>query len=657
MSHAYYMRNNGVGTLTNSSQSRRGINWLKCQETRSVPMNSYPGTMPVGHKGIAQKSMSSKPIYKSKGTRGKPRVVVVEPVKVVTSRRKRSSSRRRAAKAEASGDIAPGIDQSDMVAPSRGDTTWSKSNSRIQRLLMGPAMTEEGEAFVRYHLDPAGYHETLGKKERMVYIPDGALSKGVGGEVRQIDMVSAPGVLPSAIPLDGSQWSLTIISFGTFRLNFIALASTTNEDATQEILGALAASINDFTYGPNESTFNYMVLHNNDGDVIPGWYWKPIFNKQTSALPEPVNGVSTTLDKWRIVGSSLTAMFNAATFVNQGYVGGGQFARAVQTQTLEESLENFRMMAVITAVNSGTNALITLSGPALGALLGSPLNNVQVPQVGSTPLTATQTIKYNGADFALADDIIQVSKTTGVGDVTVVLTNATDPTSVPITIPFALTGLATGMINPIYLQSSNFGGELNATRNVVVLPPITLADIMSNDPACEASILKRSTGVYGVHIKTGSPVYNFASATTFGPLNVTTPGYEQPLGGSGGGIRDTLDPNVGTIVMTFNGLATSSNIVVKRYFTWEGMPSEQSTVGQFAAVGGECDQTAMTFVDDFAGSNNCIYAARDNFLGAIAGVLKGLLGSVVAHQATPSVMSGIAGIAKDTLSNFLLSRR
>lgn len=612
--------------------------------------------------GIAQENMSSKPIVKSVRTRARARKgVTVQETIVVKPKRQRSRRRGpRAAPQVVSVQDTP-ITPSEMgEAPARTNMV-PVTTTRIQRMLNGPAMSEDGEQFVRYHLDPAGYHETIGKKGRMIFIPDGALDKGVGGEVRTMDVVSAPNLTPASVPLDGSQWSVTLISLGTFRLNFIVLASLTNQDATTSVVAALAASVNDFTYGPNENVFDYMALHDAEGAVIEGWYWKPVFLKQTSSLPEPVNGISTTVDKWRIVGSGITAMFNAPTLVNQGCVAAGQFAREVVSLTNEESLENFR--GIVTVVNAlqGTNATMTIGGPALQAVLENPPLAVwTVPTIGGTSVlyTAGQVIKYQGADFAVVGDVLRLERVMVGANLEVRIVNDTDVLMAPIAIqmgPPAL--LVTGAVTAFYLQTTNFTGEMNTNRRVVPLPPITTSDIVSNDPDCEVSILKRSTGVYGVHVKTGSPVYNFASATEFGPINLGTPGYEQPIGGTAGGIRDTLDPNVGTIVMTFQGLSTAANMVVKRYFTWEGMPSEKSTVGQFAAAGGECDQTAMAFVDNFSGGNNCVYAARDNFLGAIAGVLKGLLGSVVSHQATPSVISGLAGIAKDTIGGMLLGRR
>lgn len=101
------------------------------------------------------------------------KVEIVE--KVIVKPKKRSRSRRRVVE-------VPKITPSDLgEAPARTTMSPVVSTSRIQRLLNGPAMTEAGEEFVRYHLDPAGYHETIGKKGRMIYIPDGALDKGGGG--------------------------------------------------------------------------------------------------------------------------------------------------------------------------------------------------------------------------------------------------------------------------------------------------------------------------------------------------------------------------------------------------------------------------------------------------------------------------------------------
>lgn len=528
--------------------------------------------------------------------------------------------------------------------------------SRLQRLLFAPCMSEEGQAFVRYHLDPAGYHESGGKKQRMVYIPDGALAKGVGGENRQIDMVSCPAVTPATVPLDGSQWSATIISFGTYRLNFVVLASVLNEEVTADIRRAFAHTVNDFTYDANRVVFPYLPLLNPDGSVVANWFWKPVFNKQTSALPEPAGGVSTTVDKWRTVGSSLTLMFNAPTLINQGYVSGGQFAREIQSVTTEESTVTFRGVLSM----SGQNVIPAyLSGNLVEALFEttSLSNTWLVPNLAAigglnlvTTRIATSSIMQGTTEFAVKGDVISLTAANTNFGTPVLMNNVTQSTNITIG---TIGGLA-GTTTDVELESIDFEGVMNTTRNVVVLPPMTLSDIISNDPDCEAAVLRQSTGVYGVHVKTAAPVYEFASATSFGPMNLATPGYAPAVGGTAGGFRDTLDPNVGTIVVCFMGMSQAANIVAKRFFTWEGMPSDNSTLGQFAATGGEKDETALEFVDNFAGTHNNMYAARDNFFGKIAQCLQSLIGSVRAHEATPSVISGLAGIAKDTLRSLFL---
>lgn len=657
------MPTSGDGTQMNKLLLSSGSVRLTCPTLVTDRMKMCRGPNKVGLGGI-YKMPSTTERGNSSGKRASARKEEVDVKVSVNAKPRRSRRERREAKAKAAG--TENIQQSDLGKPPSRSVDGLSNRSRIQKLLFAPCLSEDGEAWVRYHADPAGYHETGGKKPRMVYIPDGALAKGVGGEVRQIDIINCPLVQPSAIPLDGTQWSLYLLSFGTFRLNFIALASINNDEATGVVLSALTASINDFTYAPNENAFNFMKVHDALGENLEGWYWKPVFNKQTSALPEPQNGVSTTLDRWRTVGSSLTAAYNAASLLNQGYAAGGQFAREVQVENIEQSLESMRLLVLAGSNPSSSTGVFTVYGPGLVLLPGENIEGEAndppvpwtVPQIGETSVrVARANIAYLGESFAKLGERVQLARSGTSPAVSLDFTNLDDPLSTPIHIVLNTAGMAPGSVQQFYLQAAEFAGELKTQRNILVLPPMTLSDIVSNDPDCEAAILKRSGGIYGVHVKTGAPVFSFASATTFGPLNFATPGYNVPAGGTAGGIRDTVDPNIGTISMCFMGLATSTNVVTKRFFTWEGMPSEGSTAGQFAATGGECDETALIFIDNFSGTHNSIYAAKDNFFGAIANALKGLLGSVMSHEATPAVISGVAGIAKDTLGSFLMGRR
>lgn len=541
-----------------------------------------------------------------------------------------------------------------VPAPDRIPAHHSKGN--IKEILMAPAMSELGKAWCSYTTDPAGYHEKYANKPRTLCIPDGALAKGVSGEIRQINVLTKPTVGPDSIPLDGAQWSLHIISIGTLRLGYIAIASLTNEDVTPNIESAICSTVNDFIYPVGQKSFPWLVLHDNDGTTVPGWYWMPIFNTATASWPEPVKGVATTLDSWRTVGKSITCEFNPPTLFNQGYAAGGIFARTSTPSTIEQDLTKFRMAAQnFTTSNNGP---ISVGGNEWASLFETPGNNNQIEwpiAAASRTMVARQNLAYNGLAFAAAgDEIVLTRGLNGVFTANLTFTNSSDDSVDPIIIPHNTT--SAGNVTTFYIGATNFVGEINTERQIIPLPPMNMSDIMQNDPNTMAAVLRKSGGIYAVQsYKTAAPVYEFANATSFAPINISTDGYEVPEGNTSGGIRDTVDPNVGTVTMTFKGISSSAQIVTKHIFMYEGMPSKDSTIGQFAETGGELDETALLFVANFFGSMNSVYAARDNFLGKLAGVVSGLLHKLCAQEATPAVLRNVANYAKDQAKEMLLT--
>lgn len=656
MSLDKYIPNSGGGQSTNNCPWKDYIQQLKYHGYLLAQMNSSHGMIAVGHWGI----MSPPTKGKSSVTRAIARELKKEVKNEVVREKLEAPKPQRIRRIRNRPLAVPTTMPSDIgEVASRNVKATDEGRAVVETAKKTKAMTPEGQAWAVYHLDPAGYHETPGRKPRMLYITDGALPKGVGGEIRQIDVLTSPSVTPANVPLDGSQWSLTIIQPGTFRLNYIAVASMDNEDITEDTMNYLCASINDFVHPALHTNYNWMQLHNHSGELLPNWYWKPVFHKQTADLPEPVNGIATTVDKWRIVGSSNTMTFNAPMLINQGYAVGGQFARAAVLQTLEESMESFRM--VIQTTTAGQNGLIAVHNSAITSLFNIPgatpdTTGVGVPFFNSPPLAmeAKVELRIAGELFASPGDIIQLSRSPvgEAGILSVLWNNTTDP--LIETFAVQASTLIPGAIVPFYFEVPVFEGQFNATRSIIPMPPVNMSDIITNDPDAEASLLARAKGVYGVHVKTGEPVYRFASATSFAPINFSARGYEQPVGGAQGGIRDTLDPNVGTIAVTFKGISRSAQIVTKKLQMWEGMPSANSTVGQFAETGGVNDQCALEFVDNFAGQSNNIYAATDNFLGTIARCIRGIIGSLFSHEATPAVVRGIADIACKQVGQHLL---
>lgn len=501
------------------------------------------------------------------------------------------------------------------------------------------AIPQECQSWFLYCTDPAGFHERFVKDKQSFCIPDGALDKGVRGENRQVDILSVPGYSSAAIPLDGRQWSLCIIKIGTFRLNFIAIASVYNAIFDTQALQLVVSDINDFTYETGVGDFPWRGVGSLVDDVSQ-YYWKPVFNQQTAALSEPVNGISTTVDKWRLVGSSITSNFNAPSLINQGIGVSGQYAR--EPQFKNQTLDLTEYLARLTFSRNGLTGsyqfYIRTAYPELNGTANIVITATPGPPVLVTPTIREATVIYNGITVATPDQTLRYIITdVGGGQINLAFNNVEDPLPTPPFISLNLNNFSTSTYLDVR-HATETAEEVSSSFTTVNIPPTINNGIASTDPNYGYGTLVHTQGIYSVHQKTAAPVWEFANASTFGPMRLEFPGLITPEGGFTGGIRDTVDPNMGSIVQLFTGMSHAANILCTSITAWQGMPSQQSEVGQFAVAGGTICSAALNLYNVVAAEAPAVYRAEDNLGGGLMALLLKGLAALRSSKVTSSVI-------------------
>lgn len=519
--------------------------------------------------------------------------------------------------------------------------------------------------FFKY-LDPAGATETCRAIGEYSKVPDGLVKYSVDAEQRLLYNESCPVLTTdSNLPLDGRLWSLVIISLPCFRTGYIAVASTTNQEVGSNIISALCLTLNNLTNW-REVVDDDVWLPFVDSDDT--WYYRIRVFPPNYALLDPDITTARTVTAYRITYKSLTVEFNAPTLIDQGFWAGGHYA-ITPVITEQNPATQFEHTIPI-SIHRGNQfqASFTWVGLPSGGTNLSPVNPQWVQNTdvewfswrhgGNTfpsdgviydvPPTYQITTPL-GVIFAQAGDTIKFNQT-GAG--TYILSNETNDAIQPITylLPTPNTTLTESFSTTGGIQSSN--------RINIPLPPLTLSQIIANNPKMEQFPLKETMGAYLVHSKMRSPVFNLTPADSFGGFSFKDSFYNDinnitaPLG-----IRDSFDSNLSTGVVVFRGMSVAATAVIKGYMGWEGVTSVNTPMGQFAHSGIEKNPEILDLADNLAGTKlTGIYPATDNFAGAIAAYGMEALSELLRSEATQSKVREVADNAQMKAMNFVGSK-
>lgn len=557
----------------------------------------------------------------------------------------------------------PGLELSSTEPAGGGPlTTDGQNNIRLQAnsAIANSQLQLDPSALSWYfkYLDPAGATESGRALGEFSKIPDGLCKFSVDAEMRSIYNEECPTVVLGTIPNNNLNWAFSLFSPPMFRLNYVAVADTLDREITRDSMALVYEQINNLT---DWKSIADDQVWNATSD--PNLLWHIRSNPPLADMPEPVVGSSSTVSDYRLTYKGLTVESNTPTLFDQGYWIGGQYAITPKTTPAETpSLGESYTRTGVMHVQVGTANIfvdfdiigMTTTAPAPWTVVQFDTSGLQYTQFSHplntavtttvvVQLPATKTLRVTATDVVWADSVDEISfnvtaPVDGVRTFTFVSSRAgTSPVIVNQT-----SGIITS--TDLYLEADD--SSESATFSVLELPPSEINQIAANNPKIEQFLTKTSMGAYVVHSKIRNPVYQLSSAAEFGWVKFKT--NTSGINYHEGGIRDTIDKNFSTAVVSFRGISQSQTLVVKTFVGWEGLTLANTPFGQFAHTGLlECDEI-LRASNQLATSLTGVYPANDNFAAIVSAFAARALLGLLRGEASSSVISGIAQEAVNT---------
>lgn len=501
------------------------------------------------------------------------------------------------------------------------------------------------------YLDPAGATESGRALGEFSKIPDGLCKFSVDGEMRSVYNEECPVLPNNNLPLDGANWSLSVFSPPMFRFNYLVVADTRDREITRDTMFAVLEQVNNLSDWKSVAD---EALWNSTND--PNVWWRIRTNPPLADMPEPVVGSATTVSDYRLSYKGMTLESNAPTLVDQGYWIGGQYAISpketpAEVPSLGEPTTNTGVVHLFVG-SSNVGVLFDVTGLTITAPppwivtqspidertdFTHPMNNVVTPDV-SIQLPSSKTLRVAGSNLVWADPIDTITFNIGppleTGHRTFTFNSSRSGAS-----PIAINHLSGAWASTVlYLESTDSSNS--SSYNVLELPPSEVNQIAANNPKIEQFLMKESMGAYVVHSKMRNPVFQLVSAAEFGWVKFKT--NTSGINFHEGGIRDTIDKNFSSAVVSIRGISTSQTIVVKTYVGWEGITLANTPYGQFAHTGLlECEEI-LRASNQLATSLTGVYPANDNFAAIVSAFAAKALMGLMRGEASSSVITGIA---------------
>ncbi|AAB23198.1 capsid protein [Nudaurelia capensis omega virus] len=509
------------------------------------------------------------------------------------------------------------------------------------------------------YLDPAGATESARAVGEYSKIPDGLVKFSVDAEIREIYNEECPTVSDASIPLDGAQWSLSIISYPMFRTAYFAVANVDNKEISLDVTNDLIVWLNNLASWRDVVDSGQWFTFSDD----PTWFVRIRVLHPTYDLPDPTEGLLRTCSDYRLTYKSITCEANMPTLVDQGFWIGGHYA-LTPIATTQNAVEGSGFEHPFNVTRPGIAAGVTLTWasmpPGGSAPSGDPawipdsttqfqwrhggfdaptgVITYTIPRGYTMQYFDTTTNEWNG--FANPDDVVTFGQTGGAAG-----TNATITITAP-TVTLTILATTTSAANVINFRNLDAETTAASNRSEVPLPPLTFGQTAPNNPKIEQTLVKDTLGSYLVHSKMRNPVFQLTPASSFGAISFTNPGFDRNLDLPGfGGIRDSLDVNMSTAVCHFRSLSKSCSIVTKTYQGWEGVTNVNTPFGQFAHSGLLKNDEILCLADDLATRLTGVYGATDNFAAAVLAFAANMLTSVLKSEATTSVIKELGNQA------------
>lgn len=555
--------------------------------------------------------------------------------------------------------------------------TNQRRDRRMQALLeSGIELKQNEESWFHKYMDPAGATEMGCAPGEFSKIPDGLCTFSVGAEIRTVSTLQVPsmtelvdpeGNSPS-VPLDGKNWSLTVISYPCYRTGYIAAANYFNAEFNDTVSGDLCYALNNIQDYP---AFIEDQKWTSFSPENPGWYFFIAILPPTYDMPDPTNALTRTVTSYRLTYKSITFEHNTPTLVDQGFWVGGHLAldygavsESPDNKSLEQTWVGIRNVVLGSTVQPNTAVTVTIRNlsPQVMTSANASLGTTSM----STAFFSVRLFSPNNASpgwfdylvpehevwrdeagdvLAVGDDLIRFELSVPVHGEERMIAVRYPNTVRSLTLPYQANAVVDYRVYITlgYEEGEGFKGGMS---KVIELPAMTPSQLAANDVKMEQFLMKDSEGAYLVHRKMRQPVFGLTSATTHGPIQFSCPGYNPARNyNDGSGIIDTIDNNLSTGVVHFRGISHANNVVCKLYQGWEGVTNTHTTLGQFGHAGLAKNEALLTLADALVTETTGIYPASYNFLGKIAKFASGMLGKLFNHQATEPMVKNLANSA------------
>lgn len=493
------------------------------------------------------------------------------------------------------------------------------------------------------YLDPAGSVECGRALGEFTKIPDGLLRFSVDAEQRPIVTEECPGVGDGAIPLDGELWSVSFYSFPAFRLNYIALANTSNQVVTPDVVADFLSVVNNLSDWRAKADGLWRTFHE-------GWYYKIRVLPNTFLMSED-DGRTDNITEFRKTTKGITFEFNAPTLIDQGWWVGGHIPikpRALTSPSLAngdatfsfhvDSFTGATMTMITVSVTGQTIDNPSISGPGT-VTLNNPFEfTLRNARAGTTVTRVTPIeLRYNGATWAAPGATLTLA-ITAASQSAVDFTYSSN-TAGSDTFTFRGISNANRRRNLVF-QTTIVEAAFNKLS--LAMPAMTSDELTTNNPKIEQFLCKDSGGAYIVHYKMSNPVFEMTGEENYGFLEFHYPGYEASDVFGPRGIRDTFEKNFTSAVVHFWGLSKSASIVAKTYDGWEGTTNSGTVVGQFAHSGATEEVEVVELANALQIELTGVYPADDNFAALVSTLASSALSGLLKSSATPAVVKTLA---------------
>lgn len=500
--------------------------------------------------------------------------------------------------------------------------------------------------FFKY-IDPAGAVETGKALGEFTKVPDALLRYSVDAEQRPIVTITCPRQPESEIALDGNLWRVSFFSFPCFRLNFVAMASTTNADITEDVRNTFISSLNNLV--------NWRDLVDGQWfEFTPGWYFSIHTLPNTTAMTE-AGDRTDSVTQFRKTVKGITFEFNAPTLLDQGWWVGGHIPVKPQSETIPATER--LTPGSWTVVNRGSGN----DGTALLAISIVPMPAVEVTVTGGATvqtsigdyLSVLMTIPATPCAISFVSPVtmrIDGAVWANQGDTVAILVTSVTQNQVIFTFTSTLAG-STDIIGQV---GQNFPSNTSITEVTldvdqaasnklsIEMPAMTSEELTTNNPKIAQYLCKESGGAYIVHYKMNNPVFEMTGEENFGCFQFHYPGYPATATALGRrGIIDTFENNFSSCVVHFWGISQSASIVAKTYDGWEGTSNAGSTIGQFAHTGADEECELLELAAHIQQKCTGVYEADSNFAAAMAKLGAKGLSMLLKSDATPATIKGI----------------